>query len=301
MSYQVDTAFVNQFRAAIEMSVQQKGSRLRPFVRIESQNSEFQFFDRIGPVEAQEVTGRHQDTPLISTPHDRRRVGLKDYDWADLVDGMDKIRMLVDPTSTYVQNATYALGRRMDDQIINAFFNIAYTGKSGQNQVAFPAANIVPANYVDTGTAVSSNLTIDKLRGAKEILDAYDNDEDELRIIACTANQIHSLLTTMEVTNSDYNIVKALVAGQVNTYMGFQFIRTQRLLKDPNGMRMVPCWIKSKMLMSTGQDITARVSERADKRYSVQAYASMSIGAVRMEEEGVVQILCDESKFNKGA
>ena len=81
MSIQITTAFVQQYRANVEHLVQQKGSRLRALVRAETQNAEFEFYDRIGATTAQEVTGRHQDTPLINVPHDRRRVSLRDFDW----------------------------------------------------------------------------------------------------------------------------------------------------------------------------------------------------------------------------
>ena len=86
MSIQITTAFVQQYRANVDHLVQQKGSRLRPLVRTETQNAEFEFYDRIGATSAQEVTGRHQDTPLVNTPHDRRRVALRDFDWGDLID-----------------------------------------------------------------------------------------------------------------------------------------------------------------------------------------------------------------------
>ena len=79
MSTQITTAFVNQYRANVEHLLQQKGSKLRPFVRVESQNSEFEYYDRIGSVDAVEVTSRHSDTPLISTPHDRRQISLRDF------------------------------------------------------------------------------------------------------------------------------------------------------------------------------------------------------------------------------
>src|SRR5688572_29016465 len=97
MSLSVDTAWVQAYRSNVSYLVQQKGSRLRPYVRVERQAAEFEFYDRIGATEAQEITGRHQDTPLVSTPHDRRRIGLRDFDWADLIDRQDKLRMLMDP------------------------------------------------------------------------------------------------------------------------------------------------------------------------------------------------------------
>ena len=295
MSFQVDAAYVNQYRNNVSMLVQQKGSRLRPFVRVEPQNSEFEFYDRIGATDAVEITGRHQDTPLVSTPHDRRRVSLRDFDWADLIDRQDKLKMLIDPTSAYTMNAVFAMGRKMDDMIISSAFDTAYTGKNGTSTVSFPAANQVAVNYVESGSAANGNLTIGKLRRAKEILDAYDNDPDEERIMTCTANSLHSLLRNIEITSQDYNVVKALVEGKVDTFMGFQFVRTQRLQTDASGYRRHIAWVKSKLLLAVSQDPMVDVGPRRDKRNSMQVYVTMGIGATRMEEEGVVEIKVDET------
>lgn len=295
MSFQVDAAYVNQYRNNVSMLVQQKGSRLRPFVRVEPQNSEFEFYDRIGATDAVEITGRHQDTPLVSTPHDRRRVSLRDYDWADLIDRQDKLKMLIDPTSAYAMNAVFAMGRKMDDAIIGAAFDSAYSGKTGQTTVSFPAGNQVAVNYVESGSAANGNLTIGKIRRAKEILDAYDNDPDEARIMTCTANSLHSLLRNIEITSQDYNVVKALVEGKVDTFMGFQFVRTQRLLTDASGYRRHIAWVQSKLLLAVSQDPMVDVGPRRDKRNSMQVYVTMGIGATRMEEEGVVEIKVDET------
>ena len=295
MSFQVDAAYVNQYRNNVSMLVQQKGSRLRPFVRVEPQNSEFEFYDRIGATDAVEITGRHQDTPLVSTPHDRRRVSLRDYDWADLIDRQDKLKMLIDPTSAYAMNAVFAMGRKMDDAIIGAAFDTAHSGKTGQTSVSFPAGNQVAVNYVESGSAANGNLTIGKIRRAKEILDAYENDPDEARIMTCTANSLHSLLRNIEVTSQDYNVVKALVEGKVDTFMGFKFVRTQRLLTDASGYRRHIAWVQSKLLLAVSQDPMVDVGPRRDKRNSMQVYVTMGIGATRMEEEGVVEIKVDET------
>jgi hypothetical protein len=85
MSFEVPTAFVQQYKANLTHLLQQKGSVLRDTVTVESQNAEFAFYDRIGSTEANEVNTRHGDTPLNNTPHDRRRIGLRDFDWADLI------------------------------------------------------------------------------------------------------------------------------------------------------------------------------------------------------------------------
>ena len=99
MSFQITKAFVQQFSANIYMLAQQKGSRLRPFVRSESVQGKSKAFDRIGSKTARRKTTRHEDTPQTDTPHSRRWVYLADYDDGDLIDDMDKIRILNDPTS----------------------------------------------------------------------------------------------------------------------------------------------------------------------------------------------------------
>ncbi len=296
MSFQVDTALVQSYRANIELKFQQMGSRLRGTVRNESQNSEFDFYDRIGPVDAVEVTNRHGDTPLISTPHDRRRVGLRDFDWADLIDNKDKLRMLADPTSSYVTNAVMALGRAQDDVIIQAAFGTAYTGKTGSTSVTFATASEIAVDYVEAGTAADSNLTIGKLRRARYLLDkaeATTEGQYDLYLVV-DPSQIQSLLRTTEVTNSDYNTVKALVAGEIDTYMGFKFIKSNRLTKDSNNVRSCIAYERQGLLLSSGMEIKVDVGPRRDKRNSIQVYVCGSFGSTRMWEEKVLRIKCDE-------
>ncbi len=294
MSIQITTAFIQQYRANVEHLVQQKGSRLRPLVRTETQNAEFDFYDRIGATSAQEVTGRHQDTPLINVPHDRRRVSLRDFDWADLIDRPDRIRMLIDPTSPYSQNAAYALGRKMDEVILDAAFGSVYTGKTGSSTVSFPAGQQVAVDYVETGAAANSGLTIGKLRRAKQILDQNEVDPTERRYIAMTAKQMTDLLRTTEVTSADYNTVRALVQGEINSFMGFEFVRTELVRTNASSHRRCVAWAQSGLLLAVGQDIVTDIGPRRDKRNSTQVYVSASFGATRMEEEKVVEIICAE-------
>jgi len=295
MSFQVGTALVNAYRSNIEIQFQQKGSRLRNTVSVETQNAEYEYYDRIGPTDAVEVLNRHSDTPLISTPHSRRRVAMSDYDWADMIDRKDRIRMLADPTSPYSQNAVFALGRKMDDVIIAATVGTAYTGKTGSTSVTFPAASEVAVDYVESGSAANSNLTIGKLRRVRYLLDSNEAVEDGEPIYGIvSASQIQSLLRTTEVTSADYNTVKALVAGEINTFMGITFVRTERLTVA-SSIRDCMFYPPSGMLMAVGSDIMVDVGPRRDKRNSVQVYVSASFGAVRMWEEKVIRVKCDET------
>lgn len=294
MSNQITTAMVQQYRANVEFLLQQRGSILRPFVREVPIDSEFMYFDRIGATSAVENTGRHQDTPLVHTPHDRRRVSIRDFDWADLIDKKDKIRTLIDPTSEYAMNAAWALGRSIDDIIIEAFFGTAQTGKTGSGSQAWDTANLIADTYSEsTSIGPSVGLTIAKLRRARTLIRQNLVDKSEPLYIACSAVQIQDLLATTEVTSHDYNTVRALVNGEIDTFMGFKFVEIERL-DSATSIRDCPVWAHSGMLLAIGQDIQAEIDRLPGKRYSVQVYCSASFGAVRMEEDKVLKIQCAE-------
>ncbi len=307
MSQQVTESHVQQYNANVMHLSQQKGSKLRGTTRAESQKSKVQFYDRIGKVAAVVKAGRHSNTPQLDTPHSRRGVTMQDYEWADLVDDQDKIRSLNDPTNDYVMAAMWALGRSIDDVIIAALGGSALIGETGSSTVALPNAQKYAAN---NGTALS-NLNVRTLRAIARKFDDADAAPGQ-RYFICAPSQIESMLGQTEVTNSDYAAVKALVQGEVDTFMGFKFIKLTRLQTQVDalsgspttgavgsgsslvGLRKCYAYTKEGILSAIGMDMQSRVSERDDKSYSTQVYARMSIGAVRMEEEQVQEILCTE-------
>ena len=287
MSTQITTAFVNQYSANVQMLSQQMGSLLRNAVDVETVNGEKAFFDQVGSAAAVLRTSRHADTPLIDTPHSRRMVTLSDYEYADLIDDQDKVRMLIDPTSTYARAAAAAMGRAMDDVIISAALGSAKTGKDGSTTTPFDTTN----NRIVVG---STGLSIAKLIEAKEILDSQDVDPSIPRYIACSPKQVSDLLGDNDVTSADFNTVRALVKGELDTYVGFKFIMTNRLPLDGSNDRRVIAWAMDGIKLAVGKEPVARIDERADKSYATQVYYCMSIGATRMEEAKVVEIICNE-------
>ena len=286
MSVQITTAFVEQYKSNVFHLAQQKGSKLRDAVRTESVVGKSHFFERIGSTAAVKRTSRHADTPRVDTPHSRRKVTMDDYDWADLIDDSDKVRLLISPQSEYAKAGAYAMGRTMDDVIIAAATGNAFGGVSGGNSIPLPAGQKIAHGL--------TGLTIAKLISAKEKLDAANVDPDEARTIVCSAKQISDLLGTTQITSADFNSVKALVQGDIDTFMGFKFIRSERLGLDGNNNRQVLAFTNTSMGLALGKDIQTKISERADKNYSTQVYLCMTIGATRVEDEKVVEIACTE-------
>lgn len=287
MSTQITTAFVSQFSSNIQMLSQQMGSLLRNAVDVETVTGEKAFFDQVGSAAAVLRTSRHADTPLIETPHSRRMVTMSDYEYADLIDDQDKVRLLVDPTSTYSRAAAAAMGRAMDDAIIAAALGTALTGKDGSTSTAFATAT----NQI---AASATGLTLAKLISAKEILDAGDVDPSIPRYIVVSPKQITNLLNSTTVTSSDFNTVKALAMGEINSFVGFNFIVSNRLGVDGSSARRVIAFAGDGIKLAIGREPVARIDERADKSYATQIYYAMTLGSTRMEEKKVVEVLCTE-------
>ena len=137
-------------------------------------------------------------------------------------------------------------------------------------------------------------MTIAKLRQAKEILDLGNVDPSIPRFIALSPKQVTDLLGTTEVTSSDYNTVKALANGEINSFLGFNFIVSNRLSISAS-KRLCLAWAMDGVKMALGQDIMTRIDERSDKGYATQVYVCQSIGATRMEESKVVSIEAHEA------
>ena len=283
MSFEITTAFVEQYRQNVAILSQQRGSVLRDAVRVEQVTGKNAFFEQISSTTARQMTTRHGDTPLISTPHARRRVTLYDWDWADLIDDLDKVKMLIDPANPYALNAAFAMGRAIDETLIAAARGTAYTGVAGGTSTSLPSANKV--------AHASGGLTIAKLISTRQLLRAGNVDKSIPLYIIVSAEEISDLLGTTQVTSSDYNAVKALVQGEVDTFMGFKFIHSE-LLTETSSVRYCFAWAEDGILLALGKNPQGKINERPDKNYSTQVYYSMSIGATRMEEAKVIEVQC---------
>jgi hypothetical protein len=289
MSTEVNKAFVNKYRSNFIHLAQQKGSRLRNFVRVnEGVVGKADHFDRLGQTNAQKMTSRHADTPLISTPHSRRKVVMEDYNWADLVDKADQIKMLSDPGSEYMTAGVWAMGRTMDDLVLEAMTGNATSVSSADaaSDVALPSAQKVVHG--------SAGMTIAKLRTARKILREADIDPDEELYLAISGDKMDDLFAESgtPIINFDYNDTKPMVDGTIAKFFGFNIIHTERLNNDSDGNQQVMAWAKSGVGLSIGQNIETKISERPDKNYSVQCYAQMSLGCVRVQDNHVVEIAC---------
>lgn len=295
---QIPEFFTTEFTANWEHLVQQKLSKLREFVVIDRVRGKEKKFNQMASVNMTQISVRAGTTNITDTAMAQRWLRPLQFEKADLLDEWDSelLGEVSLPQSELVTNHAMAYGRKCDEVILAAAVGTASTGATGSTSTVLPAGQKIAADFVESGTAAASGLTIAKLRQAKFILDDADVDEDDPRIIAVSPKQMQDLLRTTEVTSADYNTVRALVAGQLDTFMGFRFRVVNKAFfayTGGTGVRNVVAYVKSGLRM-TDAGRRVHVDIRPDRSHSLQIRTTASLGACRMEEKKVVEIACDE-------
>lgn len=300
MSVNLPSHYVMQFASNVELLLQQKGSKLRSAVMSGSHvGKQASPVDQIAAISASRVVSRFADMPRTDAAVDRRWVYPVDYDVNQMIDSFDKLRLVTDPSSKYVENAVYALGREIDDEIISAFFGTAKTGEQGATSTSFLSGNVVGVNTGGT----DSGLNVPKLRAAKKLLMSHEVDLDNDPIYcAITSKEHDELLNEIQVISSDFNGGEkpVLQDGKVTRFLGINFIHCERLATEAAGTddqsgssTQIPMWAKSGMYLGIWNDIEKDISQRKDiQGLPWQAYLKMTVGSTRLEEKKIVKIWC---------
>jgi hypothetical protein len=288
MAATINTAFISQFSDNLHSLVEQKGSKMRASVKIEKNKGEKHFFDRLGSFEASEITSRLETTTLIDPAHSRRMASVGRYDASTYLDDIDKLKLLIDPSSDYAMKLARAHGRKLDDIIIEAMLGSAATGVAGAGSTAFDTSN----NQIAHGSA---GFTVAKFNQALRILEAADVDVDGTRLyLAIGALAVEDLLadTSNQMTSFDFQDGKALATGGLPSFRGVNIIRTQRITDetaDTTYRGLLYTEDNTKVAMS--HDLEVKHAERADLNFAHQISTYMMYGAVRMEENTIVDVL----------
>lgn len=295
MSINIPSFYAQQFATNVALLLQQKGARLRSAVTMGSYIGEQASpVDQIGAVEMQSVTGRFQPMGRVDAAVDRRWVLPSDFDLPQMIDKFDKLKLLTDPDSAYVQNAVNAAGRQIDRLILAAAIGTAKTGKSGSTSTVLPSAQKVAVGFGGTGNL---GLTVAKLKEAKRLLMAADVDPSDELYMPIGAKQHDDLLGEFKIINKDFNDGSPVLQnGKVLRFMGINFIHTELAVataQQSSGSALVPIWAKSGMHLGIWNDITSDISQRKDVQgLPFQSYVYMSAGATRLEEKKIVQVAC---------
>jgi hypothetical protein len=298
MSVNIPALFVQQFSSNIQLLLQQKGSVLRESVMTGNHyGKQASPVDQIAKIEANKVTQRFGPIGRTDAAVDRRWVAPVDYDLNQLIDSFDKLKLIIDPESSYVQNAMYAMGRAFDNEILKSIFGANQTGEDGTTSTSFLAGNIID---VDFGSAAASGLSVAKLRRARKILMGHNLDLRNEQLYAyITADQHDDLLAETQIISSEFNggVKPVLQDGMIMRFLGINFIHTELV---PNGVDsaagtsdFIPVFAKSGMYAGIWKDMENDVSQRKDlSGLPFQAYAKGSFGATRLEEKKIVKVQC---------
>lgn len=305
MSTQISVAFVDQFKANILVLSQQKPARLRMCCRMEDVVGDTMYVERIGPKDAQLRGARHGETPISDADHSRRKLSMADYVVpADLIDKPDKLKLLIDPQGVYVQNQTFSLNRAIDDVIITALFGPAYGGHTGATTInnydvgecrLIESSGVIVTAGSDWSNTTETGLTIAKLLTCKELMDNAEIDEDRQRYFLTNPHNLNQLMNTTEVKSNDYNTVKALAQGKVDTFMGFKFLKSTRLPADDTdtGATKSAAFAQDSLVLAIAEEPNVSISVRNDLLDSIQVFSTLSIGCTRVEGPAVVGITLD--------
>lgn len=292
MSVNLPTHFVQQYSTNLQLLLQQKGSKLRSAVSSASYvGKQASPVDQIGKIEMQTVTGRFNPMSRVDAPTDRRWVFPSDFDLPQLIDSLDKLRMITDPESSYVQNALMAAGRKIDAVILAAVTGTAKTGETGSTNTSFTSGN-----EVDVAVGGSnSKLNVAKLREVKRIMMSQFVDFDsEEAFVGITAADHDAMLGEIQAVSADFNGgMPVLKDGKIMSFMGFNFIHCELIETVLAGTNEVtlPVWVKSGMHLGIWNDISGSVSKRNDLQNEPwQLYTTMTCGATRIEENKVYAI-----------
>lgn len=146
--------------------------------------------------------------------------------------------------------------------------------------MVLPETQKVAVNYVLSGGAANSGLTLAKMVEAKSILGKNEFPAGSMLYLVVSQQQIDDLLNNVtQVSSADYAAVKALQQGTVTNFMGFEFIKTELLAHNSStDVRTCFAYVRDCLLMSVGEDVTVRIDELPEHNYSTQVYTRMSIG-----------------------
>ncbi len=275
MVMQATELFIDSFDSDVKVAYQGVKS-LRDTVRVKTGviGSTHRFPKAGSGVATQHNRGN--DVVAMNAGRSKVTATLEDWDAFDYEEMLDINKMNVNDRAIIVENTVNAIGRREDQIIIDALDAGSTTTKGD-------------------GTAA---LSISLLLQAKQELDENNVPEADRAFIHSTT-QLQQLLAVTEVTSSDYNVVKALVRGDLDTYLGFKFTmiggRTEGGLPRPAGVEQDSyAYHKQAVGLAIGKDMTTMVDWIAEK-LSWQIGCVYSAGAVVIDAEGVVTIHTDDA------
>lgn len=243
-------------------------------------------FTRMGKGIANQKATQADVTPM-DIAHARQTATLENWNAPEYTDIFDQAEVNFDEKSELAKTIAKALARREDQLIIDSMTALTFAATNDGNP--------------DTGRvfddSATTNFTLDLVRKARGHIDDIEATDEEDHIVL-RALALQKLLEDSEVTSSDYNTVKALVTGDLDTYMGFKFhvigTRDEGGLPGVAADRVAYAYCKSAVGLAIGIDMKTTIDWVAQKT-SWLCNGMLKAGAVVREPQGVVKLQYDET------
>lgn len=299
-------ALIDQYQPKFESQwrrlAQQVDSRLSGAVSVTTGcTGEVNYRDQIKPIDVSSLGTPSQNriaATAISVIETQKRANYPEkFQAVKHFDEFDEVWLAEQskPTSQTFLEFKAGFNRKMDDLIIAAATGTSKTGNNGAVDTDLPTSQVVS---VDTG-GTGSGMNLAKILDAKQLMEenevfGQDIDGDEAYLVL-NAKALRALYDEAKITSSDYaGELQALYNGEIDQFLGFNFIRTERLAVATN-IRTCFAFVKSGIALDIWQNPKFKLSERNDFNDAAQLRGTAAAGATRLEEVKVVEIPCDES------
>lgn len=305
MAWTQDVSFNQAYSRVIQNLYQSAPDQVRGAVRVEMVEGKSINIERLGGVNMVQITSRHMDTPFTPMTFSRRRINMTDYAASELIDQLDKVKMLISPQNDMTQNFMKAWQRRLARTVFAAALGSAQSVDASEalTSVALPSSQVI----ANGGT----NMTMAKVRQARRILGVAGVPNSDL-YAAVSWFAIEKLLSDSTVTSSDYSSLNALTNGTIQQgqkWMGFEWIiipdadpddtsqtaGATSILPKSGNVRQCVFFHRDALALGIGKDFSAEVDPLPTKLNSTQVLVKTSLGATRILDFGVVEVDIDES------
>lgn len=246
-------------------------------------------FRKMGKGQATKRTAPSADAIPMNVDHALITCTLQDWDANEYTDIFNAAEVNFDEVKELGGTIAGALGRRDDQLKIDAMENGTYNATPAQGT----SGGLVGTDIGGAGT----NLNVAKLRRIKKFMD--DNEVPaEGRHITISPSGLEGLLGETQVTSADYNSVKALVQGDVDTFLGFKFhtigIRKEGGMAQSGAVRDGYAWHEAAIGYSNGIDMTTSIDWVPVKKSWLSA-GNLKAGAVIRDIDGIVKYQATEA------
>lgn len=279
MTATISTAFIATFDAEVKQAYQ-GAAKLFGTIRTKTGvNGSTHRFPKLGKGLAQPRIPQTDVVPM-NVQHSNVTATLEDWSAPEYSDIYDLQKINFDERKELKMAIASAMGRRMDQLTLDA----ADAGAS--------------ATQVGTAVGAGVGLNTAKLRRAKRLMDAAGVPATD-RTFVHSAVGLEQLLGETDATSSDFNSIKALVNGELNTWLGFKFIMIED--RDEGGLDITGANVrknfayhKAALGIAVGMDMRTEMNYVPEKT-SWLINGMFSAGAVGIDSSGIIEVLSDET------